>query len=193
MADTGNIWASTRHADAGTFYRAPLDTPLPEIAVDELDPDFDDHGWLGEEGITNAPTRDTTKHKGFGGDTVKVTMDNYEETIQVTLLESNPITLATVFGEDNVTVTFEDGHRHIRVDHEPELPPRSSFVVRVIDGEKTRLIIIAEGQVTSVDDIVHVHTDLLAYTITVDTFKPAAGGPAVYELIDEPDVLEGGS
>ncbi len=191
MADSSNIWASTRHADAGTFYRAPLGTPLPETAVEALDSDFEDHGWLGEEGITNAQTRDTTKHKSFGGDTVKTTQDNYEETIQVTLLESSPIVLATVFGDDNVTVDETGGHRTIRVDHEPAMLPRSSFVCRVIDGEKTRLIVVEEGQVTTIDDIVHVHTDLLAYTITIDTFRPASGGPAVYELIDEPDVPAG--
>ena len=189
MADSSNIWASTRHADAGTFYAAPLDTVLPTTAVGALDAAFEDHGWLGEEGITNAQTRDTTKHKSFGGDTVKVTQDNYEETIQVTLLESNPVTLATVFGDDNVTVTDTGGHRTVRVDHESAMLPRKSFVVRVIDGVKTRLIIIPEGQVTTVDDIVHVHSDLLAYTITIDVFKPAGGGPAVYELIDEPDVV----
>jgi hypothetical protein len=188
VADSTNIWASTRHADAGTFYRAPLGTTLPTDATTALDAAFDDHGWLGEEGITNALSRDTTKHKSFGGDTVKVTQDNYEETIQVSLLESNPTVLETVFGVDNVTVEFTGGHRTVRVDHETAMLPRSSFVVRVIDGEKTRLIIIPEGQVTSVDDIVHVHSDLLSYTITVDTFKPGGGGAAVYELIDEPDV-----
>lgn len=191
MADSTNIWASTRHADAGTFYRAPLGTTLPTDATAALDQAFEDHGWLGEEGITNALTRDTTKHKSFGGDTVKVTQDNYEETIQVTLLESNPTVLETVFGADNVTVDDSGGHRTVRVDHESAMLPRSSFVVRVIDGQKTRLIVVEEGQVTSVDDIVHVHTDLLAYTITVDVFKPAGGGSAVYELIDEPDVLAG--
>jgi hypothetical protein len=191
MADSTNIWASTRHADAGTFYRAPLGTALPATAVTTLNAAFVDHGWLGEEGITNAQTRDTTKHKSFGGDTVKVTQDNYEETIQVTLLESNPDTLATVFGDDSVTVDEVSGHRTIRVDHTSAMLPRSSFVVRVIDGEKTRLIVIPEGQVTEVDDIVHVHSDLLAYTITIDVFKPAGGDAAVYELIDEPDVPAG--
>lgn len=188
MADSTNIWASTRHADAGTFYRAPLGTALPTTALATLNAAFVDHGWLGEEGITNGVTRDTTKHKSFGGDTVKTTQDNYEETIQVTLLESKPDVLKTVFGADNVIVTDESGKRHVRVNHTPEMLPRSCFVVRVIDGQKTRLIVIPEGQVTSVDDIVHVHTDLLAYTITVDTFKPSGSNPAVYELIHEPDV-----
>jgi hypothetical protein len=191
MADSTNIWASTRHADAGTFYSAPLGTTLPTTATATLDAAFDDHGWLGEEGITNSMTRDTTKHKSFGGDTVKVTQDNYEETIQVTLLESNPTVLATVFGEDNVTVDDSGGHRTIQVDHDSAMLPRKTFVVRVIDGVKTRLILVEEGQVTSVDDIVHVHSDLLAYTITVDVFKPASGNKAVRELIDEPDVLAG--
>lgn len=188
MADSTNIWASTRHADAGTFYSADLGATLPTTATAALNVAFDDNGWLGEDGITNAINRDTTKHKSFGGDTVKVTQDNYEETIQVTLLESNPVVLGNVFGDDNVTATYVGGHRTVRVDHDSKMLPRKSFVVRVIDGVKTRLIVVPEGQITDIDDIVHVHSDLLQYTVTIDVFKPADGGAHVFELIDEPDV-----
>jgi hypothetical protein len=184
MADSSLIWAATRPSDAGVFYRAPLGTTLPTDATTALGAAFVDHGWLGEGGITLTLNRDTTKHHSFGGDVVKVTQDNYEESLQLTLLETDPDVLRTVFGDTNVTQSATGGDRIITVNHGSLMLPRSAFVVEVIDGAKVRRIVVQEGQVTSVGDITYVHTDLLSYQITIDCYKPATGLPeAVVEYV----------
>ena len=66
-------------------------------------------------------------------------------------------------------------------------------IVRVVDGEKTRMLVIPEGQVTEVGDITWVSSDLVQYTLTIDCFTPEDGAypdnpQAVNEYIDEPDV-----
>lgn len=198
MADSKNIWAATLAPDKGSFYRGPLGVPLPTDALDVLDTDLEDHGFMGDDGFTNGISRDTTKHKAFGGETVYVTQDSYEETIQVTCYESNPTVLRTVFGEDNVDADYSSGHLKLTVRHTDQKQPRSSFVVRVIRGQATRLLVIPEGEVTEIDDIVYVHDDLVKYTITIDVFTPATGSnpdnPAgVNEYIDDPSVVEAGS
>jgi hypothetical protein len=63
--------------------------------------------------------------------------------------------------------------------------------VRVIEGEKTRLIVVREGQIITVDDVVHVNKDLVKYTVMIQCYKPDADTDAVSELIDEPDVNVG--
>jgi hypothetical protein len=185
MADSTLIWAPTRPEDGGVFYRAPLGTTLPTSATAPLNALFVDHGWVGEEGITYTMTRDTTKHHAFGGDLVKTTQDNYESTLKLTLLESDPDVLETVFGKNSVTMGVDGaGNRTIRVDHKSAPLPRSAFVVEVVEGEKIRRLVIQEGQVISVDDVVYVHDDLLSWTIEVDCYKPATGNPeAVVEYI----------
>lgn len=184
MADSTLVWAATRPADGGVFYRAPLGTTLPTDATTDLNAAFIDHGWLGEDGIANGITRDTTKHHAFGGNVVKTTQDNYEETIKVTLLESDPDVLETVFGAGNITLGTSSGSRTILVKHGSAPLPRQAFVAEVIDGLKIRRIIVQEGQVVNVDDVVYVHNDLVKYTITIDCYKPATGNEeAVYERI----------
>ena len=184
MADSTLVWAATRPADGGVFYRAPLGTTLPTDATSDLSTAFVDHGWLGEEGITLGIVRDTTKHHAFGGDVVKTTQDNYESTLMVTLLESDPDVLETVFGAGNVTLGTSGGSRTIAVRHGSAPLPRLAFVVEMIDGLKTRRLVIQEGQVVNVDDVVYVHSDLVKYTITIDCYKPATGNAeAVYEYI----------
>lgn len=195
MADSKLVWAPRPDSDEEAFFRAPLGTPLPTDAVDILDPAFEGHGNLGEDGVGNNISRDTTKHRNFGGRVVKTTQDAYEETITVTFQEQNPIVLETVFGTDNVTVDTSEGHRKMRVNHDDAPLPRQSFVFRAVDGAKTTMHVIPEGQVTEVDEIQLVHSGLWEYTVTIDCYKPGdndgvnTAGVNVY--FDEPDVPAG--
>lgn len=193
MADSKLIWASTRPADGGVFYRAALGTTLPELDEapwDALDANtFFDHGWIGDDGITNGIKRDTTDHQAFGGDVVKTTQDKYTETLKITCYETNQTVLESVFGPDNVSVDETSGHRQITVNHSSLPLGRHVWVARVIEGEKTRLIRVKEGQLITVDDVVHVNKELVKYTLTIQCYKPDADTDAVSELIDEDDVL----
>ena len=103
MADSGNIWAATIPADGAAVYAAPLGTALPTSATASLNVAFVDLGWVSEDGVTNSLSRETTKHRAWGGEVVKVTQDNYTETITLTLLESSAEVLGVVYGTDNVT------------------------------------------------------------------------------------------
>jgi hypothetical protein len=180
MADSGNIWAATIPADGAAVSRLPLGTTLPTSATAELDQDAEDLGWVSEDGVTNSISRETTKHRAWGGEVVKVTQDNYTETIKLTLLESSAAVLKTVYGEDNVT---EDGDT-ITVEHSRLMLERQSFVIDFIDGDRAGRIVIREGQVTEVGDIVYVHKDLTRYELTIDVFKPDNADNAVVVYFD---------
>lgn len=193
MADSKNVWAAGRSSDDEAFFGGPLGTALPTDAIGVLDDALEPHGWMGDDGFVNNVQRDTTKHKDFAGTVIKTTQDNYEETIAVTCCESNPAVLKTVFGEDNVDVDFSSGHRKITIRHDENPLPRKSYVVRVIDGVKTRMLVIPEGQVTAVGEITWLSSELVQYTLTIDCYVPATGSNpenpmGVNEYIDEPDV-----
>ncbi|WP_301119774.1 hypothetical protein [Mycolicibacterium fortuitum] len=187
MANSQNIWAATLHTDGGSFYRGPKGTPLPEDALDTLDAALKDHGWMGDDGFKISPKRTTTKHKAFGGAVVKVTQDDYECTVTATIYEQNEVTLKTIFGDDNVTKTYENGHAKYRVEWSDQQLPRSTFVQRYIDGSRTALNVIEDGQITEIADIEYVHDNIVKFTVTIDVFKPASGNPHIYSLIDDPD------
>lgn len=196
MADSKNVWAAGRSSDDEAFFGGPLGTPLPTDAVDVLDEDLEPHGWMGDDGFVNNVKRDVTKHYDFGGSMIKSTQDKYEETVAVTCCESNPVVLKTVFGDNNVTVDFTGGHRKVTIRHDEAPLPRKSYVVRVVDGVKTRMLVIPEGQVTEIGEITWLSSELVQYTLTIDCYQPPAGSnpdnpKGVNEYIDEPDVEEG--
>jgi hypothetical protein len=180
MADSGNIWAATIPADGAAVYAAPLGTTLPTTATAALDGAFVDLGWVSEDGVVNSISRETTKHRAWGGEVVKVTQDNYTETLRLTLLESSAEVLSVVYGTDNVT---ESGDT-ITVEHSRLMLERQSFVIDFIDGEKAGRIVVREGQVTELGDVVYVHRDLTRYEITVDVFKPDNADNAVVTYFD---------
>lgn len=196
MADSSVIHAPTTDQDDESFFVAPLGTPLPTDAVEELDAGFEGFGWMGEDGFRLNIARDTEKKRAFSGQVVKTVQNSYDETLQVTFLERTPIVLETVFGHNNVTVSFTGGHRKTTIRHDDKQLPRQSYVLRVVDGVKTSMLVLPEGQVTEVEEVTIVHNELYAYTCTIDTYKPKSGSQpdnpaAVNEYIDEPDVTDG--
>lgn len=180
MADSGNIWAATIPADGAAVFAAPLGTPLPTSASASLNAAFKDLGWVSEDGITNAIQRDVTRHKAWGGDTVKTTQDNYTESVQFALLESSADVLKTVYGADNVTVSGDT----IAVDHSSLQLERQSFVIDFIDGDRMGRIVVKEGLVVELGDVRYVHSGLTMYDLTVDVYRPDDGSAAVVTYFD---------
>jgi hypothetical protein len=182
MADSGNIWAATIPADGAAVYAAPLGTTLPTSATASLDGAFTDLGWVSEDGVTNSISREVTKHRAWGGEVVKVTQDNYTETVRLTLLESSSEVLKVVYGKDNVTAG--PNYQSLKVEHSRLQLERQSFVIDFIDGDRAGRIVVREGQVTEVGDVVYVHRDLTRYEITIDVFKPDNADNAVVAYFD---------
>lgn len=198
MPDSSQIVSPSTDESEECFFRGALGSPLPTDALDVLSSALEGHGWMGEEGFRINVTRETTKHRAFSGRHVHTTQDSYDSTVTVTFFEQSPNVLASVFGDNNVTVDFGDGHRKTTVRYEEDPLPLSSFVIRAVEGEKTMMWVIPEGQITEVEEFQVVHSAPLTYTVMIDCFKPATGtqpdNPAAINYYsDEPDVTEPGS
>ncbi len=187
MADSKNIWAATIPSSGAAISVAPLGTPLPTSAFSTLNVGFVDLGWVGEDGVTDGPKRSVTRHKAWGGEIVKTTQDDYEETIKFSLLESNKHVLETVFGASNVSV---NGYE-IRVDHDSKQLGRQIFCIDFVDGGAVGRILIREGLITEVADIKYDHKELTSYDLTVDVYKPGDGSKAVTTWYYNPQVSPG--
>ncbi len=185
MADSANVFIAAPPQAAGTFYHADLGTTAPTDASTAPDNAFADLGYVGEEGYTNARTRDTTDLKAFGGDTVGTTQNSYDETVAVTLIEdSNPEVAKVINGAANVDTATAGVtailHNKLRL-------PRECFLVDTIaDGNRLKRLFIPEGQVVTVDDVVIVHTDMVKYRATIKCY-PDASGNNVYEWNEDAD------
>jgi len=180
-SSVANVFAAMPDV-AGALRRAPLGTDGPTSATGVLDPGFVDLGYIGEDGFTESNTRDTTKKKAFGGATVKILQTDYASTITFTFLESlNAEVLKAVFGEDNVTVTpaTDTEGTQVTVDKNKNTLPHASWVIDTIDGDARYRSYIPDGQITSIGDITVVHTNTIAYQVTIEAFEVNIGGKLV--------------
>jgi hypothetical protein len=175
MADSTKVWAATIPQDGAAVFAAPKGTALPTDATADLDAAFVDLGWVSEDGVMNSIRREVTRHKAWGGDTVKTTQDNYEESFKLALLETTAAVLGVIYGEDNVVETADT----LSVMHSSLMLKRQSFVIEFIDGDSTGRIVIEDGLVVELEDVQYSHKELLSYGITVDVYKPADGSAAV--------------
>lgn len=178
-SSVANVYAAMPKA-TGALRRAPLGTPGPTNATDALNIAFIDLGYIGEDGFTESNSRDTDKKKAFGGATVKILQTDYTATIQFAFLEStNADVLKAVFGDANVTVVGDD----ITVKKNKQVLPHVAWVLDTLDDAVGSIrTYIPDGQITSVDDIQKVHTDTIAYTVTIECFEDSTGNN-IYEYI----------
>lgn len=176
--NTANI-TSSNPGNNGVFFRAPIGTPIPTNATDELDSAFVDQGIVGDNGVVLAVTRDTEDIKAYGGDTVYTLQSDYGEQITLTVYESaNVETLKTVFGDNNVV--NQDGT--IRVLHNKARLPRSTMVFDHIVDQGVKRQVAPIAQVVSVGDISNVHTDIVRYELTIKLYPDTDGNTLIEYL-----------
>lgn len=183
MANVNNITSSNPGRN-GVMFRGPIGAELPTDALSELDELFIDQGIVGEDGVSQAITRDTEDVKAYGGDIVYTLQTDFGEEFTVVLYESRNVeTLKTVFGEDNVT---EDSEGNITVRHNKSKLPRCSFIFDHEIDQGVKRQVMAIGQVVSVGDIVNVHSDIVKYELTIKAF-PDTDGNVLTEYIAADD------
>src|ERR1700752_3358408 len=136
MANSRQIFAANLNTTTNAcFSVAPLGSPIPVNATDALDPSYTDCGWMGNDGFVVNPKRTIKRHMAFGGQTVKTTQTDYQESLTATFYESSPIVFQTIWGALNATTApaGSPSHRTQTVIHNCAMLPRAIFVITVVD------------------------------------------------------------
>lgn len=187
-----NAFVGTPPIDGGVYFNAPIDTPLPTDADEELNEAFKDHGAVGPDGFNVQPTRSSETEKMFGGgDWVDIQSD-YTEEITITLLEDDNVNVInSIFGEDNVVVTpGAEGTQKV-IYHTKKRLPIKSHVLKAVDGDKLKTYVVPRGRIATAEKTADVHSASTKYNLTIKSFphtiKDANGEREVYvyELRDD--------
>lgn len=192
-----NAFVGRPPVDGGVFYRGPLGSTLPTDAKTLPDAAFEDHGAVGPDGVNITQNRATTDERMFGGGVFIDLQTEYDETVEIVLMEDdNDAVLHTAFGDANVVktdATSSDGTKRI-IYHTDEQLPISSFVARTASGEKKKTYVIERGRVINVVVTPDAHGASTKRTVTIKTFKPVAAelrGGNVVEYRDDGAPLAG--
>lgn len=165
----------------GAISVAPLATALPTDASTALTAVFKQLGYVSEEGLSNENSPETDFIKAWGGDIVLTLYSGREDRFVFTLIEVKNIdVLKMIYGDDNVTGTLAAGIT-ISVGAD-ELEGHVIVIDMVLSEDTLKRIVIPDGRVTEVGEIVYSDGEAIGYQTTV-TAIPDSNGKTHYEYI----------
>lgn len=163
----------------GGIWLAPFGSTLPTDASTALDNAFAALGYVSEDGVRRNISRTTTVVHAWGGDPVAVLSNAKTETFKFKLIEPDRIdVLGLTFGE--ATGTLAAG---ITVKSKADISTPHAFVIStILDNSVHQRIVIPEGVVTEVGEIVYKDNEVIGFELTITAIADSAGNTA-YEYL----------
>lgn len=175
----------------GAILCAPLGTTLPKLtditpSAVKLDTAFEDSGYASEDGVTVTPDYSTNDIVEWGGSTVRRVLEQFTGEITFTLIQTDENSFKMAFGKDHVEVVAatKTHGAQLKAAIGAHLPDAQSWVFKMKDGAARMLIVVPNGQVTSLDEITFNSTDPVGWAITLSCYADAEG-ESIYILTDD--------
>lgn len=171
--DSSNVSFGKPNA-TGALFVAPLGTPLPTNAVDELNAAFEGLGYVSDEGLTNGIETDVEDVFAWGGDNVLSDQTTFAEMFTYNLIETNMVTARHYYGEDNV---IDNGGGSYTIKVNSKTLPEIVFVAElVMTGGRVKRIVVERGRIADRSgEITYVDGEPIAYPINLKAFPGSDG------------------
>lgn len=174
----------------GAIYSAPLETPLPKNALDELDAAFKSLGYISEDGLVNNNSPSSENVKAWGGDIVANIQTEKEDTFTYKLIEAlNVNVLKEVYGSENVTGDLETG---ITIKANSKEHEEHCLVVdMILKGGILKRIVLPVAKISEVGEINYVDEDAIGYETTVSAMPDENGDTHIEYMQKKTKATEG--
>ena len=170
----------------GAIFSAPLGTTVPTSAIDTLDAAFKDSGYVSEDGLSFSPEISTSDVSEWNGSLVRRIKESFNGTLSWSHLETNEQSLKNTFGDAAVTVTAatQTHGKQIAVAINGDLPAAKAWVFKLKDGNNRMLIVVPNGQVTTIEDVDFTSSDAIMWGVQLSCY-PDTNGNSIYLYTDD--------
>lgn len=175
----------------GAIKNAPLGTTLPTLSSITkqgvtLDNAFTGDEYVSEDGLTLTPAMSTTDIKDWSGATVRKVLESFDGTLSWTMISTNASALGIAFGADHVTTqTANTAHgAQIQAELGAHIPEARSWVFLMKDGDARIVIVVPNGQVTEVGEVIFASNAAVGWNVTLSCY-PDESGESIYVMTDD--------
>lgn len=146
-------------------------------------------GYVNDEGLSLGTDYSTNDIKEWNGATVRKVLESFDGTLSWTGIQFDYDGLCQAFGEENVTkvaATKTTGEQlHIGIG--AHLPEAKTWAFAMKDGDARVIIVVPNGQVTSLDDITFSATEAVSLPITLSAYDDGTG-ESIHIFVDDGQV-----
>lgn len=178
----------------GAIMCAPVGTKTPDLdditpSAVNIDASFTDTGYASSDGVELTTDYSTSDIRAWGGALVRRVLEEFTGEITWTMIQADESSFKMAFGDSYVTTnkaTTTHGNQ-MKAAIGPHLPDRKAWVFKMKDGAARMLIVVPNGQVTSLDTVSFNDTDAVGLSVTLSCYNDDAG-EAIYILTDDGQV-----
>lgn len=187
-----NVRVGTPDQDTtGAILCAPIGSKLPtnqdmKVASVTIDEAFEASGYISSDGLTLTPDMSTSDINDWSGALVRRILESFNGTLSWSMIEINERSAKMAFGDDNVSTveaTAEHGTQQV-IKIGARLSASKSWVFKMKDGRARIMIVVPNGQITTIDEISFNATDPISFPVELSTY-PDASGNSIYIYTDD--------
>lgn len=161
---------------------APADFAAAETALAAMTAS----GYVSEDGLELTPEYSTNNIPEWNGNTVRTVLESFNGTLAWSLIQQDYESWVQAIGEDyveQVAATSTTGEQlHIKMGS--HLAPSQSWGFALKDGDTRVIIIVPNGQITTLDAITFNSSSAVALPVTLSCYDDGTGNP-IHIYIDD--------
>lgn len=134
-------------------------------------------GYVSEDGVELSQDMSTADIREWGRNIVRKMLDSFDGTVAFTLIQADEEGWKQAIGDEYVTKKAATSTRgeQLHVKMGAHLAPAKSWGFAIKDGDARVIVLIPNGQVTTLDTITFSATEAIALPITVSAYDDGTG------------------
>ena len=157
-------------AASGMFFHAPANTALPAYPTESLGADWEEVGYISEDGITWHHGRSAEPLKDWSHSIRRQLQSDATGTVAAPIISTTNEVLGTLFGASNVTTAAATTAHGVLDSVQVKEGVRygeEAFLFLMKDGDDTMMLGTTKGFITSLDDISFAPGGAITWNATV--------------------------
>ncbi|MEY8436236.1 hypothetical protein AAK967_00600 [Atopobiaceae bacterium 24-176] len=163
----------------GAILMGPVMTSVPatfETALAAIEA-FTGSGYVSDEGVSLSPEVSTAEIPEWGGSIVRKVVQSFSGTMTWNWIQQGPDEWRAAIGDEHVEVSeaTADHGTQLHIHLGAHLPDNGCFAFKIKDGERRMLILVPNGQVTSISEMTFSASEAVKVPVELSCYDDGTG------------------